>query len=158
MPDVSSPAPFSSSSAWAAMEVACEAAGLNAGGARLIRLGGNALFHLPGPDVVVRVARSVAYWEDAGREVAVARWLAGQGLPAVRAYAGVAQPAEVAGRPVTFWEFIAGRDGDRGDVAVLAGLLSRLHRLPRPDGFTLPPGGPAGPGPPSPGGGERDRG
>jgi hypothetical protein len=70
-------------------------------GARLIRLGENALFHLPGPNVVVRVARSMAYWEDAGREVAVARWLASQGFPAARAYASVAQPAEAAGRPRT---------------------------------------------------------
>jgi aminoglycoside phosphotransferase (APT) family kinase protein len=117
--------------------MACDAAGLDAKGARLIRLGENALFHLPGPNVVVRIARSMAYWEDAAREVAVARWLASQGFPAVRAYACVAQPTEAAGRPVTFWEFAVGRDGDPGDIAVLAELLSRLHRLPRPEGFTL---------------------
>ena len=144
MSHVSAHAPFGSAIAWAAAEVACEAAGLDVRGARLIRLGENALFHLPGPDVVVRVARSMAYWDDAGREVAVARWLAGQGFPAVRAYAGVAQPAEAAGRPVTFWEFVEGRNGDRGDIAVLAGLLSRLHRLPRPEGFALPPADPLG--------------
>jgi aminoglycoside phosphotransferase (APT) family kinase protein len=119
-------------------------AGLDAEDARLIRLGENALFHLPGPSVVVRVARSMAYWEDAGREVAVACWLASQGFPAVRAYAGVAQPVEAAGRPVTFWEFVEGRDGDLGDIAVLAELLARLHRLPRPEGFTLPPEDPLG--------------
>jgi aminoglycoside phosphotransferase (APT) family kinase protein len=124
--------------------VACEAAGLDVKGARLIRLGENALFHLPGPGVVVRVARSMAYWEDAGREVAVARWLADQGFPAVRAYPGVEQPAEAAGRPVTFWEFIDGRDGDRVDIAVLAELLSWLHRLPHPEGFTLPADDPLG--------------
>jgi hypothetical protein len=73
-------ASFGSGTARAAMEVACEAAGLDAAGARLIRLGENALFHLPGPNVAVLVARSMAYWEDAGREVAVARWLADQGF------------------------------------------------------------------------------
>ena len=76
MAHASAQAPFGSAVAWDAAEVACEATGLNATGARLIRLGENALFHLPGPNVVVRVARSMAYWEDAGREVAVARWLA----------------------------------------------------------------------------------
>jgi aminoglycoside phosphotransferase (APT) family kinase protein len=126
------------------MVAACEAAGLDAGGARLIRLGENALFHLSEPDVVVRVARSMDYWEDAGREVAVARWLAGQGFPAARTYADVPQPTEAAGRPVTFWEFIEGRDGDRGDIGVLAGLLSRLHQLPRPEGFALPMDDPLG--------------
>jgi aminoglycoside phosphotransferase (APT) family kinase protein len=144
MAPASAPAPFGSAVAWAAAEVACEAAGLDVQGARLIRLGENALFHLPGPGVVVRVARSMAYWEDAVREVAVARWLASQGFPAARTYAGVAQPAEATGRPVTFWEFIEGRDGDPSDIAVLAGLLARLHRLPHPEGFTLPPDDPLG--------------
>jgi aminoglycoside phosphotransferase (APT) family kinase protein len=124
--------------------VACEAAGLDAKGARLIRLGENALFHLPGPNVVVQVARSMAYWEDVGREVAVARWLADQGFPAVRTFAGVTQPAEAAGRPVTFWEFIEGRNGNRGDITALARLLSRLHQLPSPEGFTLPADDPLG--------------
>jgi aminoglycoside phosphotransferase (APT) family kinase protein len=144
MAHVSAQAPFGSAVAWAAAEVACEAAGLDATGARLIRLGENALFHLPGPNVVVRVARSMAYWDDAGREVAVARWLADQGFPAVRAFADVTQPAEAAGMPVTFWEYIEGRDGDLGDIAILAELLSRLHRLPRPEGFTLPSEDPLG--------------
>jgi len=138
MAHVSAGAPFGSAVAWAAAEVACEAADLNANGARLIRLGENALFHLPGPNAVARVARSMAYWDDAGREVAVARWLASQDFPAARAYQGAEQPLEAAGRPVTFWEFIDGRNGDRGDIAVLAELLARLHRLRHPEGFTLP--------------------
>jgi aminoglycoside phosphotransferase (APT) family kinase protein len=144
MAHVTAHAPFGSSSAWAAAEAACEAVGLNTRGARLIRLGENALFHLPNPNAVVRVARSMAYWEDAQREVAVARWLASQGFPAARAYAGVPQSVEAAGQPVTFWEFIEGRNGDRDDIATLAELLSRLHKLPRPEGFTLPPDNPLG--------------
>lgn len=144
MAHASARAPFGSAVAWAAAEAACEAAGLDVTGARLIRLGENALFHLPRPHVVVRIARSMAYWDDADREVAVARWLADQGFPALHAYAGVTQPIEAAGRPVTFWDFVAGRDGDRSDIAVLAELLSQLHRLPRPVGFTLPPEDPLG--------------
>jgi aminoglycoside phosphotransferase (APT) family kinase protein len=144
MAHASAQAPFGSTVAWASAEVACGAAGLDAEGAQLIRLGENALFHLPGPSVVVRVARSMAYWEDAGREVAVARWLASQGFPAVRVDAGVAQPVEAAGRPVTFWEFVDGRNGNRSDITVLADLLSWLHRLPPPEGFTLPPDDPLG--------------
>jgi aminoglycoside phosphotransferase (APT) family kinase protein len=86
----------------------------------------------------------MAYWDDAGREVDVARWLASHGFPASRAYRGIAQPTEAAGHPVTFWEFIEGRDGDRSDIAVFAELLARLHRLPHPEGFTLPPEDPLG--------------
>jgi len=126
------------------MEAACKPAGLDTEAARLIRLGENALFHLPGPGVVVRIARSMDYWEDARREVAVAGWLASQGFPAVRPYAGVAQPTEGAGRPATFWVFIEGRDGDRRDIAILAELLSRLHRLSPPARFRLPADNPLG--------------
>jgi aminoglycoside phosphotransferase (APT) family kinase protein len=126
------------------MEAACRAAGLDGGRARLIRLGENALFHLPAPDVVIRVARSMDFWDDARREVAVASWLAGQGFSAARVYPDVVQPTEGAGRPVTFWEFIKGRDGDRGDIAVLAKLLSRLHQLSPPESFALPEDDPLG--------------
>lgn len=84
MPHTSASAHFGSAVTWATAEVACEAAGLDATRARLIRLGENALFHLPGPNVVVRVARSMAYWDDAGREVAVARWLTRASPPSAR--------------------------------------------------------------------------
>jgi aminoglycoside phosphotransferase (APT) family kinase protein len=115
---------------------ACESANLDGSNARLIRLGENALFHLPAQSVVVRIARTMGYWEDATNEVAVSRWLAGLQFPAARVYK-IAQPIDVLGHPVTFWQFIDGPDGERKDIACLGALLRRLHELPRPETFNL---------------------
>lgn len=45
--------------------------GLAPDGARLIRLGENALFRLEQPPVIVRIARSSEYLDDVRREVLV---------------------------------------------------------------------------------------
>lgn len=132
----SPPAPFTACTARNALTAACKAAGLDDSGARLLRFGENALFHLPGPGVVVRIARGLRYWKDAATEVGVARWLARQGFPAARLH-DTPQPVEAGGRPVTFWRYIDGRNGGRGDIADLARMLRRLHQLPAPD-FALP--------------------
>jgi aminoglycoside phosphotransferase (APT) family kinase protein len=50
----------------------------------------------------------------------------------------VAQPIEVSGHPVTFWQFIEGRNGSLSDIARLGALLRRLHKMPRPAAFELP--------------------
>lgn len=116
---------------------ACESVHLDGSGARLIRLGENALFHLPAESVVVRIARTMSYWDDAVNEVSVSRWLAESHFPAARV-SEVPQPVSVSGHPVTFWQHIDGREGDREDIALLGGLLRRLHQLPRPAAFNLP--------------------
>jgi aminoglycoside phosphotransferase (APT) family kinase protein len=116
---------------------ACELAGLDGSSARLLRLGENALFHLPAEAVVVRIARNMDYWRDAVKEVSVSRWLASEQFPAARVYQ-VAQPIEVSGQPVTFWQFINGRSGSMDDIARLGTLLRELHKMPRPAEFDLP--------------------
>ena len=130
-------APFSAAAAESVLGTACEIAELDAGGARLLRLGENALFHLPAQSVVVRIARTMDYWPDVVKEVAVARWLAGHQFPAAQVYE-ISQPIQVADHPVTFWRFINGRNGGRSDIAYLGTLLRRLHKLPRPTTFDLP--------------------
>jgi aminoglycoside phosphotransferase (APT) family kinase protein len=119
------------------MKAACDIAGLETRGAHLLRLGENALFQLPEPRIVVRIARSMAYLPDAAREVAIARWLASDAFPAVRV-SDIAQPVEAVGRPVTFWHWIDGRNGNRDDIETLALFLRRLHQRPRPVTFELP--------------------
>lgn len=113
-----------------------DAAGV-AGGAELLALGENAVFAVD--DLVVKVGRdaerSPELWDRARREVAVARWLAASGVPAVRA----AEPGArlVEGHPVTLWHRLpeAVRPAEPRD---LARLLVQVHALPAPDGFTLP--------------------
>lgn len=112
------------------------AAGLS-GGAELLALGENAVFAVD--DLVVKVGRDAVQHPElrdrAEREVAVARWLAASGVPAVRA----AEPGArlVEGHPVTLWHRLpeAVRPAEPQD---LARLLTQVHALPAPEGFTLP--------------------
>jgi len=132
------PAPqFSSGLAVDVLNRACQAVGLSASGARVLRLGDNALFHLPAASVVVRIARTLDYWADVVNEVNVARWLADQGFPAAEVV-DIAQPIAIDEHPVTFWRFIQGRNGNRDDIETLGAVLRRLHGLPKPNSFSLP--------------------
>ena len=133
----SNTASFSAAVAGEVLVTACAMAGLDGSSARPLRLGENALFHLPAEAVVVRIARSMDYWRDATKEVSVSRWLASVQFPAARVRQ-VAQPIEVSGHPVTFWQFINGRNGSPEDIAGLGALLRELHKMPRPTEFNLP--------------------
>jgi aminoglycoside phosphotransferase (APT) family kinase protein len=101
--------------------------------ARLLALGENAVF--AAGDLAVKVGRDAELLERARRELAVAGWLAEQGVPAVRA----AEPEAllVDGHPVTVWHRLpeAVRPAGPRD---LAGLLRLVHALPAPP-FALPP-------------------
>lgn len=115
--------------------------GLDGGQAELVRFGSNVVFRLPSLSVVARVARGRDAAESVGREVRVARWLAGQGVPAVRAL-DVEQPVVVDGWTVGLWEAVNEREAF-GTVADLAGLLRALHALALPP-FELPAYDPVG--------------
>lgn len=101
--------------------------------ARLLALGENAVF--AAGDLVVKVGRDVELLDRARRELAVAGWLAAEGVPAVRA----AEPEAllVDGHPVTVWHRLpeAVRPAEPRD---LAGLLRLVHALPTPP-LVLPP-------------------
>jgi aminoglycoside phosphotransferase (APT) family kinase protein len=129
--------PLGVAPSWETLRTACSVAGFKDNDARLMRVGENALFHLPGEGVVVRIARTMDYWADAKKEVDVARWLAGLRFPAAQAY-DVSQPVSVRGHPVTFWHFIVGRPGDQRDIGTLGTVLCRLHSTPPPTEFVLP--------------------
>lgn len=131
---------FSGESTRAVLTGACAAIGLNPDDAELLRLGENAIYRLACAPVVVRIARP-RHGEDAAKEVAVAEWLAGSGVPAARLWP-IEQPLDVDGHAVTFWRFIPGRRGGPNDVRALGELLRRVHELPPPTDFTLPPQNP----------------
>jgi aminoglycoside phosphotransferase (APT) family kinase protein len=118
---------------------ACQATGLDAGEAELIRLGSNAVFRLKRCSVVARVARGACGARgpaSATRAVAVSEWLASENVPAIRAFA-VPQPVVVDGRVVTFWEEASDRE-EYGSITELAQLLRRLHSLTPPAELHLP--------------------
>jgi aminoglycoside phosphotransferase (APT) family kinase protein len=122
--------------AHALLKQACGIAGLHAGGARLLRLGSNAVYHLSAP-IVVRISRHDAGEETARRAVAVARWLESADYPAVRVI-DVDQPVSIDGHTITFWRSVSD-DGDQyATVGEVAEVLARLHRLDAPGYLRLP--------------------
>ncbi|MFB7977978.1 phosphotransferase enzyme family protein [Streptomyces vinaceus] len=102
------------------------AAGLTGGAApaALLALGENAVFAVG--ELVVKVGREAALLERAERELAVAAWLEGSGVPAVRA----AEPRArlVAGHPVTVWHRLPDAVRPAGPED-LAALLRQVHAL-----------------------------
>ncbi|MFF4979550.1 aminoglycoside phosphotransferase family protein [Streptomyces sp. NPDC001046] len=128
---------FTSARATRVMSAACQAAGLDNTGAELIRLGENALFRLASAPVIVRVARGEAWLPKSRTEVAVSRWLEGEGFPAARLVEDLEQPFLVDGHPVTFWHLIV--EGERkASYGELGGILRDLHAMTLPAGLELP--------------------
>ncbi|MGB3442220.1 MAG: aminoglycoside phosphotransferase family protein [Actinophytocola sp.] len=117
------------------MQVACQMVGLDSRQAELIRLGENAIYRLPG-QVVIRVGRR-GQLASAVKEVNVARWLESVGVPAVQVVPDVDQPVDVDDRPVTFWRELPPHE--HGTPSQVAQALRRLHAVPRPAAFDLPP-------------------
>ncbi|WP_158264120.1 phosphotransferase family protein [Amycolatopsis sp. CA-126428] len=130
---------FSGDSTRRILRDACTEAGLNPDGAVLLRLGENALYRLRFDPIVVRIARTLDYWQQVQTEVSVAVWLEQEVFfPAARVANYISQPIRVGGHPVTFWKLIPGEDADAGYVSALARLLRRFHGLPLPERFALP--------------------
>jgi aminoglycoside phosphotransferase (APT) family kinase protein len=114
----------------------CSVAGLSADGARLLRIGSNAVYHLTGP-VVVRISRQDAGPEAARRTVAVARWLEGVNYPAARALA-VGQPVEIDRHAITFWQSVSDGGDQYATLAQVAQVLAQLHKLQAAASLHLP--------------------
>jgi len=115
---------------------ACRIAGIPTDGARLIRLGENALFRIPDASVIVRIARGPDVLGDAQKEVAVSAWLHEMGIPAARTTEHD-QPIMAQGHPVTFWRPVP-ESGARATVSDLGLRLKAIHALPIPGQFALP--------------------
>jgi aminoglycoside phosphotransferase (APT) family kinase protein len=120
-----------------ALERGCVAVGLNAAGARLLRLGSNVVYRLKAP-VVARISRPGADAGHVRRTVAVSRWLEPVGYPAVRVV-HVDQPLDVDGYLVTFWQAISDDGDECASTPEVAQVLARLHHLTAPEGLNLPP-------------------
>jgi hypothetical protein len=115
---------------------ACARVGLDDRAAQPLRVGTNALFRIDRRSVVVRIGLRPDAVRIAEKEIRVAEWLVAEGVPAVRPVAGIAQPVNVGGRPVTFWEWVPA-DEDRPAPRQLGAALRRVHALPVPL-FELP--------------------
>ncbi|MFI7694268.1 phosphotransferase family protein [Nonomuraea sp. NPDC049655] len=119
--------------AWTVLDAASRRASLDPSGAELMRLGENALFRLPG-GIVARVSRP-GQLAAAKREVAVARWLEANHVPAVQTRPDIDQPIEVDGRAVTWWQELPPHRP--GTALTVATALRHLHDLPPPTAFDI---------------------
>jgi aminoglycoside phosphotransferase (APT) family kinase protein len=118
------------------LKQACAIAGIDATGARLLRVGSNAVYRLKAP-IIARISRPGADAREVRRTVAVARWLESVDYPAVRVV-DVDQPVVIDEHVVTFWDAVSD-DGDQyASVAQVAEVLVQLHQLTAPDDLHLP--------------------
>ena len=124
----SSDAALTSSLSWEVLGRTCNAVGLPSDGAKLLRLGENAIFRLGRKPLVVRIGRSLERLPIVEAELCVARWLDGAGVAVACPYDGVAQPMVIDQRPVSVWHLVE-RDGDKPGVDDLAVLLRQVHAL-----------------------------
>jgi Ser/Thr protein kinase RdoA (MazF antagonist) len=120
----------------AILRQACEVAGLSSDGARLLRLGSNAVYRLTAP-VVARIARPEADTSAARRMVAVAQWLESVAYPAVRALP-LDQPVMVDNHAVTFWEAVSDEGDEYATIDQVAEVIARLHKMTAPEDLGLP--------------------
>ncbi|MBN9735402.1 MULTISPECIES: aminoglycoside phosphotransferase family protein [unclassified Pseudonocardia] len=115
---------------------ACRRVGIRVGSVETIRIGSNAVFRLDG-EVIGRVAPDRRAWDDAERQIRVARWLERVGYPVARPLP-VEQPIDGAGRAVTLWRSVC-----RGEVYApigdVARLIRELHALEPPHDIAFPP-------------------
>jgi aminoglycoside phosphotransferase (APT) family kinase protein len=118
------------------LERACAIAGIDATGARLLRVGSNSVYRLKRP-IIVRVSRPGADPGQVRRTVAVARWLQSVDYPAVRVV-DVDQPVVTGQHVVTFWEAVSDDADQYASVAQVAQVLVELHNLTAPDDLHLP--------------------
>ncbi|TQS30484.1 aminoglycoside phosphotransferase family protein [Microbispora sp. KK1-11] len=133
------PAPLAEE-AFGVLREVCARIGVDARGARLMRLRSNAVFKLRGSmvggdtaggELVVRIATAPDALTRLPVVVAVARWLADRGFPTVRPADEIAdQPIVHDGRVVTFWRYVPSLG--RPTTRQLGRVLRSLHREPVP--------------------------
>jgi aminoglycoside phosphotransferase (APT) family kinase protein len=117
------------------LERACAIAGLDATGARLLRVGSNTVYRLKDP-IIARISRPGADPGQVRQTVAVARWLQSVEYPAVRVV-DVNQPVVVDQHVVTFWDAVSDDSDQYASVAEVAQVLAQLHQLTVPEDLDL---------------------
>jgi hypothetical protein len=118
------------------LEQACAIAGIDATGARLLRVGSNTVYRLKAP-IIARISRPGADPGQMRKTVAVARWLKSVDYPAVR-LVDADQPVVIDQHVVTFWDAVSDDSDEYASVAEVAQVLVRLHQLTAPMTRTSP--------------------
>jgi Ser/Thr protein kinase RdoA (MazF antagonist) len=117
-----------------ALSTACASIGVDADGARLLRLHSNAVFHLPDRGLIVRISTSPEAHRRIAVSLAVTAWLAEQGFPTI--VPAHPHPVQAGQFLASFWHYVEITDADR-TAAQLASILRGLHAMAAPP-FDLP--------------------
>lgn len=113
---------------------ACSLLGLDARDARLLHHRANAVYHLPRPNLVLRLRHAPGNTAVLGRAraaVQITAILAGQAFATIRP-AAIDQPATIDGWIATLWHHVTGATQDRPQPQHLAQLLHQLHHADMP--------------------------
>lgn len=124
--------PASPQAELARLRAACDEAGINGSRCELLSLGDSATFAV-GDSIVAKVTRFPGQQAVAHREVAVSRWLADVGLPAVTA---AIEAVDQGLHSVTFWHKLP--DLRPATPAEIGEYLARLHATAVPADPELP--------------------
>jgi hypothetical protein len=114
----------------------CRQVGLDSGDAVLLRHQTNAVYLLPGAEVVVKIARPSERIEDLNRTLTLVRWMTDQGILTVPPTSHE-QPLRADGCLATFWPYIPQQDQPRVTAGDLGVPLRLVHTMTPPLG--LPP-------------------
>jgi aminoglycoside phosphotransferase (APT) family kinase protein len=117
-----------------ALITACASIGVQAGGAQLLRLHSNAVFHLPRPDLIARISTERHGRQRIAVSLAVTAWLAEQGFPTVTP--AHLHPVQAGPFLASFWHYVETANIER-TAAQLAPILRELHTMAEPP-FDLP--------------------
>lgn len=121
-------------------EAACRLLGLDSTGMRLLHLRANAVFHLPGPNAVLRLRHAPGNNAVTARlhtAITVTRWLAQQGFPTITPL-DVDQPVSIDGWFATAWHYVTQPTQAAPTPEDLGAIMRDLHRMPQPPGPLAP--------------------
>jgi Ser/Thr protein kinase RdoA (MazF antagonist) len=131
--------PWSESVAWRVCDTFMVRAGMSTYHPTLISFRQNAIFHIPGPDISLRIYGPGENQTRATLMVISARWLKERNFPAVRlSPIEAVQPFDLLGYQTSVWQWVVA-DEPRSDSAFAYGrLLRRFHDLPATDAPPVP--------------------
>ncbi|MEU6710639.1 aminoglycoside phosphotransferase family protein [Nonomuraea sp. NPDC046802] len=98
--------------------------------ARLLRLHSNALFLLPGRDLLIRIATNPDALGGIKSSVEVTRWLAKRDFPCVFPAEVNDQPFSIHGHAVSFWRYVEASPAPAPSSGELGEILRCLHAQP----------------------------
>ncbi|MET8263967.1 aminoglycoside phosphotransferase family protein [Micromonospora arida] len=127
---------FSEETMTVAMQNMATALDVSPEGAQLLQLTNNAVFALPRPGIVVRIARTHQLLDRVTKVVRLGRWFAEIDAPTIRLAPDVEQPIEFGGLVASVWEYIPPQPPAL-TAENLGTVLRELHALGVPP-FPLP--------------------